>query len=379
MEKELFNYIDSNKANIEATWKTLHSMPEPAFQEEKTSAYLADELRKNHFRVIDGLAGTGVLGILEGSKPGSVVGLRADMDALIHADEEGKAVAVHSCGHDANCTKVLWAARAIAEALPSFSGKLFVLFQPAEESLGGARKIIETGAVHELQYLLATHLRSGNELPLGKVTPSLLHSASKAIEFFVAGENAHGARPHQGINAIEAAVGIIQAIQALHLDPMIPHSAKVTKIQSGPNPFNVIPDMVSMGFDLRAQTNELMALQEEQITRIAVETGKVYGAKVRSKSHNGAPAAVRCQELVDVVAEAIKDVLGEQALAPVSPTAGGEDFHEYAAAIPNLKSTIIGIGADVNPGLHKADMTFHLRALSDGAKILASTAIRLLR
>ena len=379
MEKELIDYIERNRTSIEETWGALHAMPETGFQEKKTSAYLADELRRNRFAVTEGLGGTGVLGVLEGDKPGPNVGLRADMDALMHTDKEGRPVAVHSCGHDANCTEVLWAAKAFAQRGSSFAGKLFVLFQPAEESLGGARAIIETGVLKELHYLLGTHLRPKDELPMGVVTPSVIHGASKVVEVFITGENAHGARPHQGVNAIEAAVGVIQAVQALHLDPSVPHSAKPTKIQSGANSFNVIPDTVSMGFDLRAQTNELMARQVEEITRIAAETGKIYRADVVSKPRKGVPAATRCPELIELVAETIKDVLGEKTLAPVLPTSGGEDFHEYALAIPNLKSTVIGVGADLTPGLHKADMVFCHDALLNGAKILASVASRLLR
>jgi amidohydrolase len=256
---------------------------------------------------------------------------------------------------------------------------LFVLFQPAEESLGGAKKIIETEVLKDVQYLIATHLRPIEELPLGKVTPAILHGASTVMEMEIIGEDAHGARPHQGVNAIEAAAGIIQAIQALHLDPTVPHSAKVTKIQSGPNPSNVIPSSVVMGFDLRAQTNELMAIQRGRIAQIAADTAKAYGARAVCKTHPGVPAATRCPELIETVTEAIKEALGEKFVAPPLPTPGGEDFHEYAVAMPGLKSTVVGIGADLTPGLHKAEMTFHLDALLNGAKVLAAAASHLLK
>ncbi|MCL2767654.1 MAG: amidohydrolase [Synergistaceae bacterium] len=377
MKKELFDYIEHNRTAIEETWSVLHSMPETAFLEKRTSAYLAEELRQCGFEVKEGLGGTGVLGILDSGRPGPKIGLRADMDALLHTNETGEDIAMHTCGHDANCTEALWAAKAISAIKPPESGKLFSLFQPAEESLGGALEIIETGVLKDLDYLIGTHLRPAEELPLGKVTPAILHSASAKVEVFVTGEEAHGGRPHQGINAIEAAVGIIQAIQALHLNPAIPHSIKPTKFHSGSNPLNVIPSCVSLCFDLRAQTNEFMALQKERIIKIAEYIGEAYGAKVSCKPHKGAPAATMCPELINITTEAIKDALGENAAIPAQTTSGGEDFHEYAVAIPDLKSTIIGVGADLTPGLHKISMKFDREAIIHGIKVLSLTACRL--
>ena len=378
MKKELVDYIEQNRAAVQATWNTLHSMPEAGLQEKRTAAYLAEELRQCGFKVTEGLGETGVLGVLDSGLPGVKVGLRADMDALLHANEEGKSVAIHSCGHDANCTEVLWAAKAIAAKAPPASGKFVVLFQPAEETLAGAKKIIETGVLSDLEYLVSTHLRAVDELPLGKVTPAILHGASTMLEIFITGEEAHGARPHQGINAIEVAVSIIQAIQAQRFNPTIPHSAKVTKFHSGSNTFNTIPSSVSLGFDVRAQTNELMKQQKERILKVADGVGAAFGAKVTCKVHDGVPAATKCPELIDLAAEAIKEVMGETGVAPVLQTPGGEDFHEYAVAMPGLKSTVIGVGADLKPGLHKADMKFEPEAFFHGAKVLALLAGRLL-
>ncbi|MCL2601742.1 MAG: amidohydrolase [Treponema sp.] len=377
MKKDVVDYIEQNRAAVNKTWDALHAIPEIGFQETKTSAYLAEELRNSGFKVTEGLAGTGVLGTLDSGKPGSNIGLRADMDALVHTNAAGESVMVHSCGHDANCTKVLWAAKAIAAKFPPTSGKFVVLFQPAEETILGAKKIIETGAVSDLEYFVSTHLRAMDELPLGLVTPAILHGASAIMEMSITGKNAHGARPHQGVNAVEAGVGIIQAVQALHFNPSVPHSAKVTKFHSGTNPFNVIPSSVSLVFDLRAQTNEVMAQLKDRITNVACAVGQAYGAQVTTKLHGAVPAATKCQELIDIAAEAIKDALGEKAVAPTLPTPGGEDFHEYAVAMPGLKSTVIGVGADLTPGLHQADMKFAPEALLNGAKALAMTIGRL--
>ena len=124
--------------------------------------------------------------------------------------------------------------------------------------MGGADAIIKSGELENTEYLIGVHLRPKEELPLGKIAPTVLHGASGSIKVTVHGENAHGARPQQGINAIEAASLIISSVQALHMDPTIPHSIKPTQIFSGNTPFNIIPDLATIVFDLRAQTNEMM-------------------------------------------------------------------------------------------------------------------------
>ena len=149
------------KTRVLETYDALHAMPEIGFQEEKTSAYLAEKLESFGFTVKRGLGGTGVLGELKGVAPGPVVGLRADMDALGH-EVDGKLVAIHSCGHDAHSTMVLAAAEALAKKGIA-RGTLKILFQPAEELLFGARRMIADGVADDLEMLFGIHLRPGQE------------------------------------------------------------------------------------------------------------------------------------------------------------------------------------------------------------------------
>ncbi|MDR1740360.1 MAG: amidohydrolase [Synergistaceae bacterium] len=373
MSAPLIRYLDENAEGLFRTLAELHSMPEPGNKELRTAAYLAQALEGFGYEVKTGVGGTGVVGVLKGGQHGPVVGLRADMDALVF-DVDGAKVANHACGHDANSTEVLWAAAALAQTGAVRRGELRIVFQPAEELADGALSIIRSGALEGLQYFFSTHLRSIHELPLGKITPSLRHAASGMMSAAIKGKGAHGARPHLGVNAAEAAAAVVFAVNSVHVNPIVPHSAKVTMIKCGGNAFNIIPDLAEMVLDVRAQTNEVMADLRSRL-QAAIEHGAaVCGAEAECLWRTGCPAAQDDEEAVDIARRAITRVLGDEGLAPPMETPGGEDFHYYAQHIPGLKTTVIGIGADLVPGLHVRDMTFAEEAVMHGAKVLALMA-----
>ncbi|NPV71881.1 MAG: amidohydrolase [Firmicutes bacterium] len=354
----------------------LHSIPEAGFEEKQTSAFLAARLERAGFEVQRGLAGTGVVGYLRGHEPGPVVGLRADMDALRH-ELDGRVEARHSCGHDANCTMVLAAAEALAACKAVRRGRLVIVFQPAEEMLSGARAMIETGALDGLDYLIGVHLRPKEELGYGTATPSVRHGASGIMLATISGTPAHGARPHQGVNAVEAGALAVLSVSQVRLDPRVSHSVKATMIRGGGVSLNVIPDRVEMAFDLRAQTNQIMTGLREKVTRAINLAAGANGAKAEVTWKGGVPAAQDDRNVVEVATEVIKDVLGRDGLRAPLLTPGGEDFHEYPLAMKGLKTTIVGLGADVTPGLHHPEMVFNRDILLLGARILAGIACRI--
>ena len=370
MGENLLRYLAENKESVRKTWKELHAIPEPGFQEKQTSAYLAERLRKAGYLTKTGLGGTGIVGILSSGAPGPTVGLRADMDALCH-EVDGQKRAVHSCGHDANCTMVLSVAEAVAACGGPQRGAFKVIFQPAEEGLGGARAMIKTGELDDLNYLMGVHLRPGDELPFGKVTTSIRHGASGRMWVKLKGRQAHGARPHQGINAVEAASLAVMAVSGIKLDPHVPHSAKATMIRGGGTALNVIPDSAEIAFDLRGQTNALMEELKARVAGAVSAAASVHGAQVETTWKVGGHAAEDHPEVIKLAEEAIREVLGAEGVSGPLTTAGGEDFHEYAQAVKGLKTTVVGIGADLKPGLHHPAMTFNPDAVLVGARVLA--------
>jgi amidohydrolase len=377
MTEKLFEYLANQEAAIRETWKELHAIPEPGFQEERTSAYLAQRLRKAGYLTKTGLGGTGVVGSMSSGTPGPAVGLRADMDALCH-EVEGQKRAIHSCGHDANCTMVLAAAEAVAACGGPLRGTFKVIFQPAEEGLGGAKAMIKTGELDDLDYLMGVHLRPQDDLPFGKATTSVRHGASGRMMAVFKGRQAHGAKPHQGINAVEAAALAVLAVSGIKLNPQVPHSAKATMIRGGGASFNVIPDSAEIAIDLRTQTNALMEELKSKVAGAVNAAASVHGARVETTWHIGGHAAEDHEDVIKLAEEAIKDVLGAEGVSGPLTTPGAEDFHEYAQAVKGIKTTVVGIGADLTPGLHHPAMTFKLDAVLVGARVLTRMIEQLL-
>lgn len=377
MQDALVGYLDKKRFDIEKTWSLLHETPEKAFCEEKTSDYLAERLASLGYATETGLAGTGVIGTYSGKEPGPTVGLRAELDAISH-EIDGKTKILHSCAHDANCTMILAAADALIGCGAINRGKLKIIYQPAEETLQGARCMVETGALNDLDYLFGIHLRPSEELVFGQATPSIRHGASEIFSVVMKGKSAHGARPHQGINAIEAAVLAINGVNQIKLNPGIPHSIKVTSIKGGGHSFNVIPEYTSMTFDLRAQTNQLMSDLKKKVEGILFLLGQACGVQTEMEWKGTAPAAQDCQEAVELASRSIINVLGATGLSLPFNTSGAEDFHVYPLLIPNLKACVIGIGADLKPGLHQLGMTFNHEAMAVGTKIISLMTAELL-
>jgi len=355
---------------ISGVFEHLHGIPEAGFEEHQTSAFLKEEVTRAGYR-ITGEAGTGFAAVLDSGHDGPAMGLRTDMDAL-RFSIDGKDVNIHACGHDANMTMTLAAARAVA-GKGIKKGRLFLVCQPAEEVLGGALSMIESGLIDEVEEMIGIHLRPIQEAKLGQATPALCHGASTKLDVTVKGEASHGARPHLGVNAIEAAMLAINAINSVKLDPRVPHSVKVTRISGGGKAHNIIPDRASFTADVRAQTNEVKDELFRKV-KMAVEGGVgALGAECDVAFDKGCPAAKYDDRMVGLVKGAIEEVLGS-AMDPIV-TPGGEDFHFYATE-KGIKTAYVGLGADLVPGLHSPEMTFDRKALPIGAKILATAVLK---
>ncbi|NLY36220.1 MAG: amidohydrolase [Tissierellia bacterium] len=343
----------------------LHSIPEIAFEEFQTSAYIASQLKELDYEVIEKVGGTGVIGILDSGSPGPVLAVRADMDAL-EFEKDGKTYNVHACGHDAHSSMVLGLAKQVKQTGIN-KGKLYVVFQPAEEGLFGAAKMIQSGMLAEVEEMLGIHLRPIQEARLGQATPALVHGASNRVDISVKGLNAHGARPHLGINAVDAAVAIVNGLNAIKADPSVSHSVKVTSFKGGTDTFNLIPSAAKLVVDVRAQNNEVMEDILEKV-KLAVEYGaRSLGAQAQIDFIRGVPAADYCHELTNLARKAIVKELGES--LEIITTPGGEDFHFYSRDL-GIKTGYIGLGADLTPGLHHPDMSFDPSALIKGTNIL---------
>ena len=375
----LFDWVDQHEEEILETYKQLHMIPELGFQEFKTSAFLAEELKKLGFEVTEKIGGTGVMGVMKGKEPGITFAMRADMDALPIEEATGLPYAsthpgvMHACGHDSHCTMLLYALKDLMAHGGVRRGTLKVIFQPAEELLGGARAFIKSGLLGDVDEIVGLHVRNNSEAKVGEAARAIWHSSSWKILAKVHGKAAHGAWPHRGVNALDAAAAIINNINAIHIDPRTPHSVKVTRCLAGGTATNIIPEFADMAFDLRSQNNAGMKELLEK-TRRAIEAGAAgIGCTVEIKDDGGCPAAELDPNLTAEAEASIIKVCGHA--VPDVYTPGGEDFHCYAAEA-GIKSAFIGIGADQTTGGHTPTMQLDLRALPIGVKIMADLAAK---
>lgn len=367
--------MDAEK-RVNEVWEYLHTIPELAFQEVKTSAFLADALKKAGYEVQEHVGKTGVVGILRSRKPGPVVAIRSDMDCLANV-VNGKEVHGHYCGHDAHMSIVLTAAEWFAETGIS-RGTLKILFQPAEEIGEGAKAMVADGAIDDVDYIIGLHVRPKVYVPLGKASAGIHSSAAGSVKVHITGKTAHGSRPHLGINAIETGCAIVDAVNTIHMDPLLAWSAKVTQFHGGGLAFNAIPAEADLTFDIRCSDNDGMTELIQKVTWAVEQGAALYHAKADVQVHRGAAAASFDPFVKEKAEETITEVLGKDNLIPEETTTGGEDFHYYKFLRPKIHAGFIGLGCDLEPGLHDPSMHFDHRGLINGVRIMHRWAEKLL-
>ena len=372
----LLQWVDENEPSIIETYKYLHTIPELGHQEYKTSAFVAEELKKAGLEVEEKVDGnTGVIATLRGKEPGLTFALRADMDCLPLTEETGLPFAsthpgrMHACGHDGNTTMVLWTAKTLAKHGIK-RGTIKFVFQPAEEILTGARAMIASGKLKGIDEMVTIHFRNKIEVPFGQACAGISHSACCPLKVTIQGQAAHGSRPQQGINAAETAGLITHAVGLVHCDPRVAHSAKPTRLVVDTGAFNVIPDKAIMNFDLRAQTNTVMDFQLERVERAIIKCAEAMGATATVETISRIPGAELDDKLVEETGAAIAKVLGSY--VPKMYVPSSEDFHCYAVEA-GIRTTVIGLGSDAVRS-HSSTVVYNLEGLAYGVKIMTTLA-----
>jgi amidohydrolase len=359
-EKQIVAWFDHFHANPEVSWKE--------FETTQTIADILNELGVTYRRFPD------VTGLIaEMGEGDEVIAVRADIDALWQ-ELDGIWQGNHSCGHDANISMVLGALLYLKNQ--PLHKRIRFIFQPAEEMGNGAIAMIERGALENVTHLFGVHLRPVEELVMGKVAPSIHHGAGIFLEGKIIGTDAHGARPHQGKNAIDVVVALHQFVKSIYLSPFEPYSAKLTKIIAGGGNLNIIPGAAEFAIDVRAQRNDVLEKIKDSIDNGLIGLKNLYGVEIQWKWVDYTPGAKVSAEAEEIADQAIRHIVGEEGIAPPVITSGSDDFHFYTVKKPELKATMIGVGADLQPGLHHPRMNFQKSALDIGARILAETLLR---
>lgn len=362
--------MEEIRPTVENVFEHLHTHPEISWEEVETTKYLKQFLESEGFKVETFNDTTGLVVTVGEGKP--VIGIRTDIDALWQ-EVGGVYQANHSCGHDAHMTIAVGSLLAMKKLGFPEQGTLKVLFQPAEEKGLGALTFIDKGLIDDIDYLYGVHLRPGKETEDGKASPAIIHGAAKLISGSIKGTDAHGARPHEGQNAIEVMALLVSAIQSIHLNPMVPHSAKVTMFQAGGQSGNIIPGNGVFSIDARAQTNEVMVELYSRIIDAMNKVAQMTGVEISHEVAANIAAAQVDDTAVRLMAKAISETLGEEHLVQPAVTPGGEDFHFYTLKRPSVKATMLGLGCGLGPGLHHPEMTFNRERILTGIEIMVRT------
>ncbi|MEU3552453.1 amidohydrolase [Streptomyces longwoodensis] len=341
LTRDLTDGLDG--ADLEDFYRDLHRHPEPAFREHRTAARLAERLRAAGYEVTDGVAGTGVVGVLANGD-GPVVWLRGDMDALPVSEATGLPYAstvdgvMHACGHDLHVTWLVAAAEALAAGRDAWSGTLVVVGQPAEEAGGGAAAMVADG-LHERfprpDALFGQHVAPG---PAGFYPhrPGLVMSASDDVDVVVHGLGGHGSRPEAAVDPVVTAAYVVTRLQTVVAREVAAREQVVLTVgrfHSGTQ-HNVIPADARLALNLRTQDRQVRARVLDAVRRIVEGECAAAGCPRPPEVTvaSGYPATVNDVALDARVAAVHRELFGDGTVFDVGPVMGSEDFSLLAPA-----------------------------------------------
>jgi len=385
MREGLETEIAALTGQLVAWRRDFHRHPEVAFQETRTSAVVREFLESLGLPVRSA-GGTGLVAVLEGNPGGKTVALRADMDALPVQEEGEKDYrslnrgVTHACGHDGHMAMMMAAAKVLTGRKSDFSGRVVFLFQPAEERPpGGAKRMIEEGALESVDAVFGVHLWQPFPTGLIGVIKGPMLAQADNFSLIVKGKGGHGAMPHTAVDPILAAAQIIvnsQSIVSRNVDPLKPCVVTFGTINGGTT-HNIIPAEVAMAGTVRTFDLTVQALAERRLREIAEETAKTFGASCRVEYMTGYPAVVNDAAMVDFVTDVAKRVLGEGCLPPFDPVMGGEDFAYYLQKVPGA-FIFLGAGDGREFPHHHPAFDIDEKALPLGTLLLTSLALEFL-
>ena len=323
-------------AQLQEIRRDIHAHPELCFEEHRTSAVVSQKLQEWGIPIISGLGGTGVVGIIKSGSSTRAIGLRADMDALpmqeinTFAHTSRHAGKMHACGHDGHTAMLLGAAHYLSQHR-DFDGTVYVIFQPAEEGGGGARRMMDEGLFIQCPMEAVFGMHNWPGAPVGSfgVTAGPMMASSNEFQVVVKGKGAHAAQPHKGIDPIMVAVQIAQSWQSIvsrNVSPLQAAVLSVTQIHSG-SATNVIPDEATLIGTVRAFSTEMIDLIERRMRTIAEHTAAAFDAGLEFEFKRNYPPLVNHAKETAFAVEVMRAIVGDdQVNAQVEPTMGAEDF-----------------------------------------------------
>jgi len=381
--KELFEYTRDLRRDF-------HRHPELGFQEVRTAGIVAKELQTLGLEVSTGIAETGVVAIIEGSRPGPVVLLRFDMDALPIEEETGAEYAsqtpgvMHACGHDGHTAIGLTVAKMLHAHQDDLPGTVKLVFQPAEEGLGGAERMVAEGVLQNPKPDISLSLHLWNEKPMGWIatSPGPMMAASETFSVRITGKGGHGALPHHTVDPIFAAGQIITALQSIvsrNVDPIETAVVSATNLHGG-STFNVIPPYVDLEGTIRTFKPEIRELVLRRFHEVVEGTAAALGCEIEIAIEDVTLAVDNDPTVTAKVKAIAEGMFPDAPLITQFQTMGSEDMSFMMDDIPGCYF-LVG-SANSEKGLdakhHHPKFDFDEAALPRAAALMAAAALEVL-
>ena len=394
--------ISNSLKNKVIKWRHhIHQNPELSNREYKTALLVESHLKSLGIEVQREIAKTGVVGILKGTKPGKVLALRADMDALpvteknnldfrskVKSKYNGKETGVmHACGHDTHVAILMGVAEYMSKN-NDFPGTIKFIFQPAEEGApdgeeGGADLMIEEGVLEnpKVDAIFGLHINSGTHVGKVRYRTKGIMASSQRFVIDVKGKQAHGARPWMSVDPILISAKIIDGIQSI-----ISRNSDLTKaaavisvgsIQSGIR-FNIIPETAQLIGTIRTLDSEMKEIIRQRLNTLVPSIAEAYGGKATVKIQDGAPITYNDPNLTNQMVPTIERVLGKKNVEFIDAVTGAEDFSYFQLKIPGfyffLGGTPLNIPEADAPSHHTPEFFVDDSALEYGVNVLTAMA-----
>ncbi len=369
---EVFPYVVEMRRDF-------HRNPEPSFEEFRTTDRIAEELDKMGipYRRFEP---SGLVGDIVGGKPGKCIFLRADIDALSVKEESGVEFAseregfMHACGHDTHAAMLLGAAKVLNSIRDELCGCVKVLFQPAEELAMGAKHIIAQGAIEGADAGFGMHIFA--QQPVGQlgITSGVIHPAADYYKLDVHGVTSHGALPDEGVDATVAAAAIVmnlQTISSREFSPLEPVVVTVGTLHSGQR-FNVISNHAELEGTVRLFNEELHQKIPGMMARIAENTAAAFRCTAELDYQFKSDMLVNDEAMTELARGAALKVAGEEHIAPIRRSMGGEDFSAYTHIVP---CAFVALGGGGEAPQHSEKFCIDESAFETGVAMYAQVAV----
>ncbi len=379
---------DRIEAGLIEIRRDIHAHPELGFEEVRTAGVVAGELSRLGIPHETGVGRTGVVGIIEGGRPGPVLAIRADMDALPILEKTGLPFAstiegkMHACGHDIHTTTLLGVAAVLKEVAPQLAGTVKLVFQPAEEGLGGMQAMIDDGVMDGPKVDMALGFHNHPDMPAGTFGfvrgPTL--AASDRFDIVVKGKSGHAAYPHTTVDPLVAAAYLVTQLQTVvtrEVNAMHPAVVTVGAIQGGTT-YNIIPDSCLIKGTVRTLHARARDTAEAAIKRLA--EGMLGSMRVTCEVsyRRGVPPLVNHDRVLDPTVAAVRAQFGDEAITQGEANLGGEDFALMADLVPGFQLRIGSSQAGRRDRLHNSAYQPDEAAIGYGVQALSRAALELL-